>query len=74
VAGDVEGSVGHAERPPDRFIQIETVKTTPAFRDAYRSRRCLIPADAFFEWTGFLQEEEDSLETEAGRQLFPRGG
>jgi putative SOS response-associated peptidase YedK len=28
----------------------ETVKTTPAFRSAYESRRCLVPADAFFEW------------------------
>ncbi len=28
----------------------ESVKTTSAFRDAYKSRRCLVPAEAFFEW------------------------
>ncbi len=28
----------------------ESVATKPAFRDSFLTRRCLIPADGFFEW------------------------
>ncbi|WP_108462388.1 SOS response-associated peptidase [Devosia naphthalenivorans] len=31
--------------------RIETVDTSGAFREGFKSRRCLIPADGYFEWT-----------------------
>ena len=30
----------------------ETVDTLPAFREAFKERRCIVPADGFIEWTG----------------------
>ena len=30
--------------------RVETVDTAPSYRQAFKKRRCLIPADSFYEW------------------------
>lgn len=49
------GLIPHWSKGPDsRYSMInaraETVATKPAYRDAFRQRRCLIPSEGFYEW------------------------
>jgi putative SOS response-associated peptidase YedK len=32
--------------------RVKTVDSKPAFRTVFKKRRCLIPADGFYEWVG----------------------
>ncbi len=63
-------SVGH------RMInaRAETAAERPAFRDAFRHRRCLVPADGFFEWAAGPAPRQPYYIRLADRSLFAIAG
>ncbi len=43
---------GPKAAPPLIIARAEGIETKPSFRQAFARRRCLVPADGFYEWTG----------------------
>lgn len=52
----------------------ETAADKPSFRGALRHRRCLVPASAFYEWTGARGSRQPHLIALKGRDLFALAG
>ncbi len=52
----------------------ETAAIKPAFRDALTSRRCLIPADGFYEWLGTGKLKQPYCFEVNGGELFAFAG
>ena len=51
------------EVPATFNARAETVGDKPMFREAFRRRRCIIPASGFYEWTGEKGEKVPHLFT-----------
>ena len=52
----------------------ETVAEKPSFRSALRRRRCLVPADGFYEWAGAKGSKQPYFIGLEGRALFAFAG
>jgi putative SOS response-associated peptidase YedK len=52
----------------------ETVAEKPSFREAYRKRRCLIPANGFYEWKLEDGRKQPFYIYPAGSELFAFAG
>ena len=52
----------------------ETVATKPSFRDPFKRRRCLIPANGFYEWTGEKGRKQPWFLHLHGKQPFAFAG
>ena len=51
----------------------ETLAEQPMFRDAFRQRRCLLPANGFYEWRGTTRKRPFWLTPGEGSALFFAG-
>ena len=54
--------------------RVESAAERPAFRDAFRKRRCLLPADGFYEWRARAGGAEPHHVALPGRRLFAFAG
>lgn len=52
----------------------ETAPAKPAFRDPFRWRRCLVPADGFFEWKTTRKTKHPYFFRKAGGGMFVYAG
>jgi putative SOS response-associated peptidase YedK len=73
------GLVPHWAKDPsigNRMINArsESAGAKPAFRDALRARRCIVPVDGFYEWKGARGERTPYLFRRADRALFGLAG
>jgi putative SOS response-associated peptidase YedK len=52
----------------------ETLESQPAFKQSFRERRCLIPADGFYEWLTDDRGKRPLWFSRPGRELFAFAG
>ena len=61
-------------RSYDAHARAEEVETKPAFREAFRQRRCPVPLDSFYEWKKVGTGKQPYAIGLAGRGLMAMAG
>ncbi|MGH8679607.1 MAG: SOS response-associated peptidase [Burkholderiales bacterium] len=62
------------KRPRPINARAESVAEKPMFRNAYRSRRCILPADGFYEWKVLERGKQPYFVHPANNPLFGFAG
>jgi putative SOS response-associated peptidase YedK len=60
--------------PPLINARAETLRSQPAFAESFRERRCLVPADGFYEWRGEGQAKTPIWVSRPDGELFSFAG
>jgi putative SOS response-associated peptidase YedK len=61
-------------RGPGINVRVETVARAPAYRDAFRQRRCLVIVDGFYEWQRREKVRQPFAIRRADRRPFALAG
>jgi putative SOS response-associated peptidase YedK len=67
-------SLEHANRASTFNAKAETLNERPAFRNAFMKRRCVVPAEAFYEWVGPKKERQPLNIARADGKLLSMAG
>jgi len=72
----ISPSLVREESKPPLLInaRLETIEEKSSFREAYKFRRCLIPADGFYEWEKAGSKKQPWFFTAQSRQIFAFAG